>query len=737
MNPVYTLTVYEEDDTTPWFSVSTDPLATYPYLKEPTSYPYQEVDLAGSSASIGQVPVQIVDVPTNPADQSTGFITSKLPDATGYSALIGHRALLQEDVGAGNQVVLDGVIHSVRLLDTFATYEMELRDIRERERKTKAFITTDTPTVMPRGVLNGYGILIPTGPFFGGSVRYPISPVTPLQGIYYSYDANLGAVAFTGGVATRDRRIVTDTIREALNSILPSTTITGAFVFDKIKVLWRASGSVGAYFTLTDLLYSHPTINLASAFAITAGKIPFDEGSDVLRYFRMDNYISAETLPNNGQAIEVIIQYDGPVTEDWPLHIQDETVGALLKKLYDGDYSDEDPRVTYDQTALLALKTPVLAQIKEPVDDLRDWAEKNAYPIAFAAPTLNAAGAISPITYILPDAEDTLPDLDDTNCMPTGGGWDQNLSDAVNIVRVTYDREYSSITEEGQVIISREIQVEHRVSDSIALLGERVLEVESVLLTAIGSIDGSPIFGDHQTEVGAQVADKITRMATDRFALGGQYFTLLADRTDTDVEALLPGSWTTVSVSWMPDYIAATRGLARLAQVVSRRNVSAAWCQLTLVDAGSSNAPLQQPDLGNIYMDGNGIVYIAFDSIPANTEGRVDYAISETTPGADDWQWLDRVASTATIIKSPPQVPGTRFWIRARSEAVGKRPSAWTTAISIRVPDVPRVLNLVLVIDDDGTPTLYGTPNGGVAGVRLRYALHDEGAILSFPDLVS
>ena len=49
--------------------VSTDPAHARPYLKAPTSFPEQEVDFAKGTASIGQVNIQVIDVPTVANDQ--------------------------------------------------------------------------------------------------------------------------------------------------------------------------------------------------------------------------------------------------------------------------------------------------------------------------------------------------------------------------------------------------------------------------------------------------------------------------------------------------------------------------------------------------------------------------------------------------------------------------------------------------------------------------------------------
>lgn len=572
--PVYELTVFAEDDASVLFRVGTARTHSRPYLKVPQGFPEQEVDFAQGAVSIGQMTLHVVDVYAT--SQASGYITSVLAGAGGYSALTGHRARVTENTGGG--LVLDGVIRSIRLLDSWSAYEFEIRDIRERERKTRAFTRTDTPTILPRGVLNGYGIIVQPTP----QVMYPVPATAPLVGTYSASGPNTGTVTFTGGAGDEAARTLTPAMREAFASTRATGLGGSTLLFDRFKILWRPIvGVITAYEELTDLIYYAPIFPQGT-------QIYTDGGTGIVQSLRLDNIISGGTLPDDGQDIQVIVQYDGPVTEDWPLHIQGVTAGELLRDLYDGVYSDEAPRIRYDEDALLALDTPVMGRIKEPADDLREWAEKNVYPVVHAAPTLDAAGRISPTTYLVPDDVGSLPDLSDANCRPLGGGWHQASEDIVNVVRVTYQREYAS-TEHAQdpdTISSREVIVEHQIPGSLDFIGERSLEISSSLLTAIGDEDGVPYFKGDPEETGRLVAERIAQMAMDRLALGGQYFDVAGSRADSDVEALRPGSWATVSASWVPEYATGERGASkRLAQVIRRVNLNAAWCALTLIDS--------------------------------------------------------------------------------------------------------------------------------------------------------
>src|SRR5690606_27155696 len=116
----YTLTVYREDDSTPWFEVGTDPSHPAPYLHEPGEIDPGEVDFVRGAAAIGQVNLRVIDVQTG-ASQAERWLTERLgipagEEGEGHTALIGRRALLMRDA----DVVLDGVVYSVTLSETFA-----------------------------------------------------------------------------------------------------------------------------------------------------------------------------------------------------------------------------------------------------------------------------------------------------------------------------------------------------------------------------------------------------------------------------------------------------------------------------------------------------------------------------------------------------------------------------------------------------------------------------------------
>lgn len=73
----YILTIYREDDTTPWFEVGTHPTHPAPYLHEPGEVDAGEVDFLEGRATIGQVNLRVID-PQTGASQAERWLTERL-----------------------------------------------------------------------------------------------------------------------------------------------------------------------------------------------------------------------------------------------------------------------------------------------------------------------------------------------------------------------------------------------------------------------------------------------------------------------------------------------------------------------------------------------------------------------------------------------------------------------------------------------------------------------------------
>src|SRR5690606_36111878 len=337
--------------------------------------------------------------------------------------------------------------------------------------------------------------------------------------------------------------------------------------------------------------------------------------------------------PANGQSVDVMVVYIGPASREYPFHFEG-TAGELLRNAYRGDYSATSPGIRYDEAAVLALTTPVRVRSTEPVEDLRRWSEEHVYRALGAAPALDPQGRISPVRAALPDPDAVLPVIDDDSAQAIPG-WEHRADSAVTAVRVTYPRDYRVPTEQdpagersaGDGIASREVIVERRAPEwAIVLMGEQVHEIDGSIFRALGGPDGETVTGDVTDETGAHIALARAHETLDRWLFGGQVSSCRIRAAD--YPGLRVGDWVIDARSWRPDYRTRQRGGQTLAQVMAIRSVDPAWLDVTLVDAGPAEQPVQPPTLGTLSVNDDGIVSVPVTAVPTGSEAAVYYAIS-------------------------------------------------------------------------------------------------------------
>jgi hypothetical protein len=116
---------------------------------------------------------------------------------------------------------------------------------------------------------------------------------------------------------------------------------------------------------------------------------------------------------------------------------------------------------------------------------------------------------------------------------------------------------------------------------------------------------------------------------------------------------------------------------------------------------------------------------------PEGYRARVDYAVTDdniTPPAATSFLWRTAGSITSEGEVITPELPsGAIVWIRARGEAPGRRPSAWTEPVVFIVGSAVRFL----AFDVDTTGRITWTANQFTGGVRLDWALHADGSIPS------
>lgn len=420
-------------------------------------------------ASIGQVNVAIADVRQTPGDQDTGYVTGKLADASATPAVVGRRARLRRfiDPTLGWITLADGPITAVRMRPSYAGFEITIRDTRDQERKHKAFQQGSTTSVLPRGVIGGFGghvfgHIVATG-FPDGIMVKPDVLHTPLSGPFrYDQDGNgyVDLRSYITGFLTVDPNltaspdpsvVVVPATREAmlgqpdferstfgitLVSIGQGLFKSGLIVFrfPKVHVWWRRVGETAwSVIRPARQVYQHDDVYEQGVHVCDIFEHGDLNGYEDSIPFAYRVYLSpnnaylqrrgvtpgspqpgsglypwSPALPDEGDDVEVIVQYVGRPTPKLPFHFTG-TRGGFLKHAYDGAFSPKAPAtipttddvpayvtvptgIRYDAAVLAAMTEPVLARITEPADDLRSWLEKYLYAPSGSAPTIDHDG---------------------------------------------------------------------------------------------------------------------------------------------------------------------------------------------------------------------------------------------------------------------------------------------------------------------------------------------------------
>lgn len=706
----YTLTVFDDDDATPLFEVGTASDHAAPYLHVPEKYREASVDLLNGSAVIGQYNLRIID-PQTGATQAVRWVTSKLGSNTGHSAAMRRRALFQR-VDPGTQVIIDGVVGRLQLSESFSGFHVDVKDVRDRGRRVKAFTVDGTTSIVPRGVVEGYGEIVPGSGYYLVPWTVPIEATaveTPVFGI------TIGRIEVPGRYVSADNpesgvppgEIVTDAAAGVLASL------------ELWEIWWRPDGG-GTWRKIPPV---------GQGVTTQARHALDDDGESVqvrgIQYVQYDP--THPDAPANGEDVEFVLVHVGPATEDHPFHWEGEW-GEFVALLLDGEFSDRDPRIRYDPVAVAAIKDRIRVRITEPME-IREALE-GLHRAVGAAPALDDQGRLAPIRYEVPTSAAGLAVLDDDNCRALPG-WEHSADSAITVVEVTYHRDIRVMVEDdvtgsdaaGDLLKEKPVTVFHKATkDVLDIMGEQTHEIDGWMFRALGGDQGHPGFGDIKDEAGAKAAERTARHAIDRFAYGGQESWL-----ETSEPGINVGDWVLDERSWRPNYLSGERGGSTLAQVVSVRQLNEAWSAVKLVDASPYDQPLLPPTLGALSESG-GVVTVPVTAIPAGAEAAVEYAVSATEPAANSglWTFADRIDAVGNV--QTPELPGNvKVWVRARSEAEGRIPSGWVSGGSIQTSTAYRLRAARVYVNNDGSVDFRWSALPTVGGVRIEYVIHPIG----------
>ncbi len=575
------LEVFEDDRETVRWSVATSPLHPTPFLTEPGQYATQEIDVAQGGATLGTVSVTVIDPARIPGDQDSGWMTEKL-SALGLGDIQGRRCVLRRFISEalGYTVIADGPAGTPAMDASYAAFTWQIRDTREGERKLPLFTEGAEQALLPEGIIDGYG-------FDPVSSTWLIDPLPPLKGRYNAAGFSVDVASYNAAPA----RTMTYPAYVAVQRRVPNFSETNPADYvnrSPLWIQWRAQGSSDPWTEIRAEL----VVALLPTVPITI----FDfnirpEGGpvEIAAFVLSTEPDTPSLMPADGEDIEFYLMgiRGVPPTKEVPFTIDGITAGEFVRNAYDGLYS---PRNTdgsivptglrYDEAAVLQMTEPVRIRLSEPIDDARDWIEKNIYAPLGWTPALDRLGHIAPVSQVAPEEVIGLPSITNAITEPSP---DWNAGERIiNDLQFQYFRDYRPTdpadAETGDGLAAREVDVEYKDTDSIIRHREQVLSLASEAFRAVGTPEGEAPSGGGTDDAGFHLARDRQRHLLARYGFGSQAIRLTVRRSALPL--LETGDWVVLDLSWLPDYLTQKRGLIGLAQVVSLGDLDCAWRQL-------------------------------------------------------------------------------------------------------------------------------------------------------------
>ena len=755
------LTVFEDDDVTPILGTADlygDPVepsfttlteaqgGVRPYLEAPDTGPDESVDPVQCSARVSALTVTVLDKRTDPCDQATGVLTAALPDAGAVSQFIGHRALVRR-LTSNLEIfpLLEGVVSAVRLNADKVSFDIYLKDLHERPRRTDLFTNNRSISIFPEGLTDGYG-------WSEAAQDYLIPAADEATGTFHI--ELLGSyIQVTGSHAS-------DPISDVMAEVgVPDDE----FHFPNLFLRWRQAGlaheldpwnEIPGEHLLALNRFSFPT---TSAFSRAPGG-PLDiELGPELGY----------PTPSDGEDIVFQLLYNGATSEDFPYFWDNGTVGDLYRAVLDGEFSGGPLGVTYDDAAMedISAATPRVRFIEtEVAKDGLEWLTANVNLPFNILPVLDGDKALSPIFGDFP-AAGALPFLDISNIEDLAADWAHEDSNAVGQVRFTYIREAlapttSTVLQRAgphthvlvevtvtetlplwRLLVTREVVVEEIDAASSTTVKTDPLEIKPVTVRVFGTLDDAGVLRPLTTladEWPYQLARSRGQDLIDRYKFGAPLVSgARASRSDPYVLAARTGDWFSVDLPWLPNYTTGQRGGEMIGQILSFQDVdySVRSFGLVILPLASLTA-LDPPVIDTVALNASGQVEVTLSDLGGGTTARVQIILgpgSGVEPAEDDPHWNTIALLTSTADTATSNVlPGSgEYWVRARSEQSGYRPSAWTAAVEIDGPSTPLLwIVRVEVDDDDGSAVVkWLVADEALApGIRVYYVVHDVGA---------
>lgn len=604
LEKIYARSVYGDSvpEDIEW-SVSNDLDDPHPYLLSPKQYAAQDIDPIGGTASIGQIEVGAIDVPTVPGDQSTGWMTARVGD------ILGRRCRLKRYVSPtiGWVTIADGPAGAPKMDPSYSAYRWTIRDTREMERRLSVFKD------------GGYAAVIPSGGIVSGFGKYTddtgdhllINPVVPMTGRYSiaSFDDGgvtryVGSVSFDAHFTGLSAFVVDESrlvISDAGVAIVDAQQIgPNQWASPLVDVLWRIPGTIpwNIARVASTSQYRLPSANVTGAQLGSTDGEWINAVASVYLFF--DTEIPAN-FPTSTRDLEVIVRSRAAASEDFPIYIEGK-LGDVLKKLYDGTLSMAPtyggalydpaglntpavvgPQIQYDPSAFDPMIDQVCLRKVAPETDARTWAESALYGPSGWIPSMDSLLRISPRTRNSPSAV-TGPAINDANSVPAPN-W--NLGSVfISAIEYTYPRYFAPThplpnttlyTTSLDGLATRQVTVTYDDEDADLRYGTQVQSFDASAFAAIGTPEGINLPG--RLEVANGFAQTARFEVLQRYRAGVPAIALKVRRSL--IASLRSGDWAPYDISWIPGALG-NRSASGTAQIISIKDDDCIWRTVSL-----------------------------------------------------------------------------------------------------------------------------------------------------------
>lgn len=695
---VYRLTIRNAADTADAFVVTSLKGGTTPFIVNPPSGDGQEVDLLTGAMRTGAYVVEVADLVLSYNTTGTvRAVTNVLEDAVGRQQLLSRRAYIDvsdDGVTYGTRWQA-GYVTQVRQVDAI-TYAFTISDTRRIEQTKQVFTwqTAAERTAFPkRGCVLGGPVITGLG---GGTVRTVDS-----GGWEFAYRATTGtagspvegdtiALKYVAGAFPPlwERKVtpgptqkgwVEKAIKPLLAELPGDASASGAD-FAKLREN-RVWGSPEVLAIVTNLATGAEWLGSLRGFPLVFGKAYLDP-SQYVYVELLKSETSWPALPSADTRLRVRL-VTRQVSEWSPLYIQAHPVD-IAASLY--DLIDLPVNAAAQAATKSALGDTLLltARITE-ATTMADFLEQSLFgPFGFSAQinstgeiaffTTRARGSVAPSVTItnndlVGDAPPPIFELDETTAV-TGFTVSQQL-----LVQQTFtDDDPETFSPDGIAATTQPVQY---LSGDTSTYATRMVSYDIP-----GMVTDAASFVSEFTPF----AQGIAFDGFNRFGRGAPSGEFEVVRTAT-AATLQVGDFAYLSASYYPNKnyrIGESSVGARVVQIV-RREERPESVVFKAVDAGPFVQPATAATISVAQSAADSRRVAAFTITNAATLNAgsigvaVEYATGSSTPTQGQVFTRYEGGSVPTgAVNLPPVVPGTRVWVRARSEQAGRFPTAWS-----------------------------------------------------------